>query len=159
MYREGCFYFVGMPSSDFVRQLTLVISLWEQEKCFPVKFLPLPGFQDLTPEVVTSLDKQALLPPEQLLIEIGPVGCLAILGFRKTTGSVQRAFPSCQELLNGFNRPHTVWTEEEKAAKPKIKPSILSVGARALCKHAHRGQESFWGQATGSESQKNEHAC
>ena len=39
-----------------------------------------------------------------------------------------------------------------------MKPSILSVGARALCKHAHRSSEGYWGEAKGSESEKNEHA-
>lgn len=40
----------------------------------------------------------------------------------------------------------------------KKKPSILSVGARALCKHAHRSSEGYWGEPKGSESLKNEHA-
>jgi hypothetical protein len=34
----------------------------------------------------------------------------------------------------------------------------LSVGARALCKHAHRSSEGFWGEPRGTEIQKNANA-
>jgi hypothetical protein len=37
-------------------------------------------------------------------------------------------------------------------------PSRLTVGARALCKHAHRSSEGFWGQIKGTEAEKNEMA-
>jgi hypothetical protein len=33
--------------------------------------------------------------------------------------------------------------------------SILTVGTRALCKHAHRDSKGFWGSCTGSETTKN----
>lgn len=32
------------------------------------------------------------------------------------------------------------------------------MGARALCKHAHRSSEGFWGNPKGTESEKNEQA-
>jgi len=35
-------------------------------------------------------------------------------------------------------------------------PSKLTVGARALCKHAHRSSEGFWGHIKGTEIEKNE---
>lgn len=37
-------------------------------------------------------------------------------------------------------------------------PSILTVGARALCKHAHRSSEGFWGNVKGTEAEKNQQA-
>lgn len=37
-------------------------------------------------------------------------------------------------------------------------PPKLTVGARALCKHAHRSSEGFWGQVKGTEVEKNESA-
>ena len=37
-------------------------------------------------------------------------------------------------------------------------PSKLSVGARALCKHANRASDGFWGEARGTEIAKNLHA-
>ena len=36
--------------------------------------------------------------------------------------------------------------------------SFLTVGARALQKHAHRSSEGFWGDGTGSESKRNDDA-
>ena len=35
-------------------------------------------------------------------------------------------------------------------------PSKLTVGARAICKHAHRSSEGFWGIIKGTETEKNE---
>lgn len=35
---------------------------------------------------------------------------------------------------------------------------MLSVGARALCKHAHRSSEGYWGEPRGTEQVKNQHA-
>jgi hypothetical protein len=37
-------------------------------------------------------------------------------------------------------------------------PPRLTVGARALCKHAHRSSEGFWGIIKGTEAEKNEMA-
>jgi len=43
--------------------------------------------------------------------------------------------------------------------KSGAKESKLSVGARALAKHAHRDSNKFWGDLKGSEDKKNEMAC
>jgi hypothetical protein len=53
-----------------------------------------------------------------------------------------------------------VLTEEERIRLKKLKnlPSKLTVGARALCKHAHRSSEGFWGDPRGTENVKNEYA-
>lgn len=37
-------------------------------------------------------------------------------------------------------------------------PSRLTVGARALTKHAHRSSEGFWGLIKGTEAEKNDSA-
>lgn len=37
-------------------------------------------------------------------------------------------------------------------------PAKLTVGARALCKHANRSSEGFWGEPRGTEFAKNSHA-
>jgi hypothetical protein len=83
---------------------------------------------------------------------------LTILGLRKTTGSQEIPWPSVNALKEGFNKPHTVLSAEEILRSKKIIPSKLSVGARALCKHAHRSSEGFWGEPRGTETLKNEHA-
>jgi len=40
----------------------------------------------------------------------------------------------------------------------KAKVPTLTVGGRALAKHCHRGVESWWGMAAGSDADKNAHA-
>ena len=40
----------------------------------------------------------------------------------------------------------------------KKKPSKLTVGARAITKHAARSSEGFWGANKGSEDAKNQNA-
>ena len=61
-------------------------------------------------------------------------GILTMFGLRKTTGSQEAPWPSLTELMDGFQQPHTLLDPNEKPATKK-KPSILTVGARALTKH------------------------
>ncbi|XP_072044441.1 uncharacterized protein [Amphiura filiformis] len=77
---------------------------------------------------------------------LGKRGLMDLLGMRQTIGSVQCFPPSRRQLEQSFN-------QQNKAS------SKLTVGARALAKHCHRDQtSSWWGQCTGSEQAKNEHA-
>ena len=48
-----------------------------------------------------------------------------------------------------------VYPTDQKRLK---NPSMLTVGARALSKHAHRSSEGFWGGVKGTEGEKNDHA-
>ncbi|GJP30080.1 hypothetical protein CLOM_g22296 [Closterium sp. NIES-68] len=41
---------------------------------------------------------------------------------------------------------------------PRANVEALTVGARALSKHCHRGREGFWGDASGPDAKKNQHA-
>jgi hypothetical protein len=52
------------------------------------------------------------------------------------------------------NLINSIIAEDEK--KRLKNPSKLTVGARALCKHAHRSSEGFWGVPKGTEMEKNE---
>mmetsp|Transcript_40641 Transcript_40641/g.82014 ORF Transcript_40641/g.82014 Transcript_40641/m.82014 type:complete len:306 (-) Transcript_40641:155-1072(-) len=83
-----------------------------------------------------------------LLRRVGPRVTVALLGIRTTAGCILDALPpSRSELIASFGRPH--------------RPSgsgVLSVGARALSKHCHRGAAGWWGVSTGSEAEKNAHA-
>ena len=83
-------------------------------------------------------------------------GIMTIMGFRKTTGSQEVPWPTKNSLLESFNKPNNLLTEEE--FKRMKNPSKLTVGARALCKHAHRSSEGFWGNPKGTEVEKNEMA-
>lgn len=90
------------------------------------------------------------------LMNVGFRGFLTMLGFRKTIGSQEIVFPSPVELLNNFNRPNQLLSVEEMQRIKNI--SKLTVGARALCKHAHRSSDGFWGNPSGTEPIKNAHA-
>lgn len=80
----------------------------------------------------------------QLMQRIGPRIILALLGIRTTFGFIADMVPpSSTELLAAFEKKHM-------AAGSK-----LSVGARALAKHCHRGKEGWWGVCTGNEATKN----
>lgn len=100
------------------------------------------------------------------LREAGENGIIATLGMRRTIGTVSKCFgcpsstsneddsakqylfpPSASQLIASTRRLH----------KPDMK-SKLTVAARALAKHAHRGQDAFFGAVRGSEREKNEHA-
>jgi hypothetical protein len=84
--------------------------------------------------------------PQRLANAITAAGCaqvLVLLGQRITPGSITDARglpPPRDRLLASAFRPHS-------QADP------LTVAARALAKHAHRG--SFWGECTGSVADKN----
>lgn len=79
-------------------------------------------------------------------------GLLTFLGIRKTVGSLDSYLPPVSELLkNNF----TNLNKTEIKINVKTKLSVLTVGARALCKHSHRCSEQFWPTAKGSEKEKN----
>lgn len=93
----------------------------------------------------------------QLLTKLGARGILTLLGVRKTVGSKEKMPPATEELIRGFNTPFSRLgeesqvqiiskVEEDQESKKKIetKACQLSVGARALMKHAHRSSEVIY---------------
>jgi len=76
---------------------------------------------------------------------------LTLLGLRCSEGSVPALPPSLGECVASFGALHTS-TDAKIASK-------LTVGARALAKHAHRDTTTtWWGISSGSEAAKNAHA-
>lgn len=60
-------------------------------------------------------------------------------------------------MLCSFNRRYTILTPEELHVHTN--PPLLSVGARAIQKHAQRANSSWWGNVHGmTEKQRNAHA-
>jgi len=41
-------YFTGFPDFDYVRQLNVMLHLWNKMQCFPVCFVQMQGFKDET---------------------------------------------------------------------------------------------------------------
>ena len=86
-----------------------------------------------------------------------------MLGLRKTVGSQDELWPSPKVLLENFNKPnqYKLYSVEEieRLNKNSDKSeSKLTIGARALSKHAHRCSDFFWGDALGPEQKRNENA-
>jgi hypothetical protein len=71
-----------------------------------------------------------------LLGTIGSKGILACLGYRSTVRSIAKLLPSKVNLVEAFNQMHGA-----VEAEPSRKSVKLSVGARALAKHAIRSSE------------------
>jgi len=86
----------------------------------------------------------------------GQDGIYAILGCRRTIGTVQLSSTTPPSYLFPPTIPQLL-DASRKRYKPNTKSS-LTVAARALAKHAHRGAEQFFGILKGSEAQKNEYA-
>lgn len=83
----------------------------------------------------------------------------AVLSLRCTTGSICREkrvlLPGAAELLRSFNARHV----NVKGGTNALSSSVLSVGARALAKHANRStKRKWWGSSSGPEREKNRHA-
>ena len=88
--------------------------------------------------------------------QAGNDGIYAILGCRRTIGTIQLQSSSSSYSLLPPTIPQLLHASRQQH-KPHTKSS-LTVAARALAKHAHRGEEQFFGILKGGEEQKNEHA-
>ncbi|RUS18167.1 hypothetical protein BC937DRAFT_89082 [Endogone sp. FLAS-F59071] len=106
----------------------------------------------------TDLAAKKALLKSFFFTTLAPIDIRPYLRLRTTTGSrLARMPPTLRECLASF-----VTVYERKGAQPVrkgLKPSKLTVGAKALTKHWHRDVENgFWGVATGTERAKNETA-
>lgn len=93
---------------------------------------------------------------ERVLCALGIRGILTTLGVRKTVASGDMILPDKKLLIKNFCKPIAELTEEEKMKRKVVEK--LTVGARALMKHAHRSSEGFWSSGTGSEAEHNQRA-
>lgn len=119
---------------------------------------------------------------ESFLSSTGQAGIRDLLGLKRTVGSIDdRLPPSRRALLNAINQPHLLVvnegcagtrssesclaadgsekrTEGRAVRKRATTVCILTVGGRALCKHAVRAREGWWGECGGTEAEKNDRA-
>ncbi len=101
--------------------------------------------------VLESVSSEKVLEVvSQLLCGLGARGVLTLLGVRKTIGSKDKVPPAREDLIRGFNKPFArnavqfisqVGDLTEESKKRAAGACQLSVGARALMKHAHRSSE------------------
>jgi hypothetical protein len=135
----------GVPRRPLYKELAYQLCRWSKRGC--------TGDQLFLPAETLKFKDEAflaLIPPNkpqnfpEWLQEFGDMGILHVLGKRQTIGTDHLFLvpPSRKALLVSANLPH----------KP---PNTLIVAARARSKHAHRGQEQFFGIATGSQETQN----
>jgi hypothetical protein len=150
----------GVPQRPLYKELALRLFRWSR-RCYPKWTLmdnnggdarllmpaELLGFQEL--------ESLASLPPppktyrdiRQWIWQTSDLGILRLLGMRQSIGSDPRPFvvPSRGSLLQAAEQIH----------RPNS-TSVLTVAARARTKHAHRGQDRFFGIAKGSSQKHNQ---
>lgn len=158
---------VGYPSHPLYVQIAAMLQSWMENSHCPILDLPKYDLLDeqvyvesraaaiasITPMLVGLKTLHSLWVEEEIihrlreiLLCLGKRGILDLLGVRKTVGTKDLWPPARFKLLESFCEKHS----------PKAE---LSVGARALAKHHHRDQsESWWGNCSGTETQKNENA-
>ncbi|CAM9100319.1 unnamed protein product [Ectocarpus sp. 8 AP-2014] len=119
---------------------------------------------------------------ENFISSIGPAGIRDLLGLKRTVGSIDGCLPpSRRVLLKAINKPHLLVVSagsagtrssepclaadgsqkrtEGRAIRPRATTvCILTVGGRALCKHAVRAREGWWGECGGTQAEKNDRA-
>lgn len=164
----------GLPKrplyKEISRRLRTIRQYSDRQKDEDDEKLPLPCFLpashfDLTE--ICSLN-ELIPPPPSISMDIdectrwiqiaGQDGIYSILGCRRTIGTIQLLSPST--TTPSYLLPPTI-PQLLEASRQLYKPhtkSSLTVAARALAKHAHRGEEQFFGVLKGGEAQKNEHA-
>ena len=127
---------------------------------------------------VTELQSMSLLVPDPPMDMTSVEECvkwlqnakegniMALLGLRRTVGTVSECFPTASDHA-GYDdtkegylfppSPSQLFESSRRVNKPGTKAN-LTVAARALAKHAHRGAEGFFGSISGGDAQKNNHA-
>lgn len=118
------------------------------------------------------------------LSSVGNEGIRDLLGLKRTAGSIESSLPPPRRtLLEALNKPHApgpalarrptpsfsrehpladeeISTLRKRRTKRRRATIVcnLTVGGRALCKHAVRGKEGWWGGCGGTEADKNDRA-
>lgn len=160
----------GLPRRPLYKEISRRLQIIQQHNCgrgdrnyITECFLPASHFgltekqslNSLIPPTPSSACPMSINECTAWLESAGGDGIYAILGCRRTIGTVQLSSSSSSYLF-----PPTITqllAASQKLYNPATKSS-LTVSARALAKHAHRGRERFFGVLEGSEAQKNEHA-
>jgi len=151
-----------LPPRPFYIVMTEHILEWGRTKeCPKLRYLPFfeksinydshNRVNGLTDQVVklfasastaTATELKAMLV--DLLTKLGVRGIMTLLGIQCTIGSGDILPPSRDMLMKSFTTSHS--------------GSSLTVGGRALTKHFHRGTDRWWGEISGTDSEKNKRA-
>ena len=106
---------MGYPNFDFIRQINMILHLWEQMGRFPISFVPMVNMVDKTDECIDKLNKHTkrianifvnLTTTENRMSHalltffksIKIRGILTMLGMRKTNASQECPWPQLLTL-------------------------------------------------------------
>jgi hypothetical protein len=149
------YIFRSYPKGNYLNLMINNLAKCIENKQFIFKFFNLEGYKDLTQKNIEIID-MSIIDIDNVAETFGHLkerGLLTLLALRETPGSLNYIPPDINLLIEKFKEPHTKDTSNLK--NKKAKPSILSVGARALSKHTHRSSDGFWPKGNGKEVEKN----
>lgn len=139
--------FKGYPRNNLLLLLSNNIILCRLNQRFVFSFDELGGFNDQTKEVIEMLNNALFKDTNKeiksnyilgLFKKLTERDILTLIGLRKTPGSINSNLPPDVELLRQmFNEINSI---KPIKLNVKCKPSILTVGAKALSKHSHRSK-------------------
>ena len=143
---NSCLQFQGYPQGNILLLLVNNILLCFHYKHFPFTFQHFDHFDDLTSQSIAFLNNIYTTHPPKLtksfLHLIGERGILTTIVIRTTSDSISNYIPpDINLLISHFNEKHT--KPNPNNPKSSSLSSILTVGARALCKHSQRSSEHF----------------
>lgn len=87
---EGAHYFIGYPDWDFMKQLTSILTLWNERWIFPVTFLTM---SDIFKLISTSSIIEIYKKVKELLIAIDARGIMTVFGQRTSPSSQNEIWP------------------------------------------------------------------
>jgi hypothetical protein len=160
---------MGVPRRPLFKELAWRLLQWTQQEHLDTASNENTRYivpaQDLGFQEGSTLDlgtpPQSLQDVSQWIAEASDERMLRLLGMRNTVGtacdtsdasdSLRRICPSRTSLLEAAEQPH-----RKSNSVKRDNHASLTVAARARSKHAHRGQEGFFGVAKGSVKVQNE---
>jgi hypothetical protein len=143
----------GVPRRPLLRRLEAAVAAWVERGHAPRPPVFFPG--------EFSEEEQPALPfvttHEEAVAQLTESRVAQLLQMRKTAGTQSgRLPPSWSELLRSFRARHAKGGEGED--KKKTTTVALTVGGRALTKHAQRSSEGYWGESKGTAAAINANA-
>ena len=124
MTPDGTHYFMGFPDGNFWKQITAILTLWNERLIFPVTFLTMPEMDDntggeierlnqLTDDVVNVFKMitsasiiEVYKKVKELLIALDVRGIMTMLGMRTSPGSQNTVWPKRSALLEALNKKY-----------------------------------------------------
>ena len=114
---------MGYPDSNFLAQMTAILTLWNERSIFPVTFVTMHEMEDNTGceierlnqltqdvrDIFTSSNSSVIdvyKNVKELLIAIDGRGFMTMFGLRTSPGSTNEVWPKRSIVLQAVNKKH-----------------------------------------------------